>query len=64
MTPMAAWRLRHRVGPDFGPTLVKKVKRATHASARPTMEVQAITWLPHRRLSKSSGHAHDRNIPA
>jgi hypothetical protein len=27
-------------------------------------QIQAITWLAHRRLVKSNGHAHDRNIPA
>jgi hypothetical protein len=27
-------------------------------------QLQAITWLAHRRLVRSNGHAHDRNIPA
>jgi hypothetical protein len=55
---------RTRIGVRAYAMTAADYRRAAWLCGLRPHQIQAITWLAHRRLVKSVGHAHDRNIPA
>jgi hypothetical protein len=55
---------RLRIGVRAYRLIAADYRRAAGLCGLRPHQLQAITWLAYRRLVKSVGHAHDRNIPA